>query len=213
VIQIKTFVYNSFQENTYLLYDETKECIIIDPGCYRKEEKKELEEYISSNGLHPVKSVFTHCHIDHMLGASFLDQTYPGITFEAHKEENIFIENYKIFELMVGMHMEPPPALTGFLKEGEPVQWGTSSLETIHVPGHSPGSICFYSREQDFVIAGDVLFSDSIGRTDLPGGSMETLVSGIRAKLFSLPGSCVVYSGHGPSTSVGREKQYNSFFQ
>jgi glyoxylase-like metal-dependent hydrolase (beta-lactamase superfamily II) len=109
--------------------------------------------------------------------------------------------------------MDPPPALTGFLKEGEPVKWGKSSLETIHIPGHSPGSICFYSREPEFVIAGDVLFSGSIGRTDLPGGNMDSLLSGIRKKLFFLPETCIVFCGHGPATSIGREKQYNPFLQ
>jgi glyoxylase-like metal-dependent hydrolase (beta-lactamase superfamily II) len=213
MIQIKTFVWNDFQENTYLLYDETKECIIIDPGCYTEKEKKELKDYISSHNLNPVKIAFTHCHVDHILGAPFVDKTYPGIAFEAHEEENIFIKNYKMFELMTGIMMESPPALTGFLKEGKLVRWGTSVLEPIHIPGHSPGGICFYSREMDFVIAGDVLFSGSIGRTDLPGGNMEVLLTGIRKKLFSLPESCVVYSGHGPSTSVGREHQHNPFFQ
>ncbi|MBN2443745.1 MAG: MBL fold metallo-hydrolase, partial [Spirochaetales bacterium] len=199
MIQIKLFVFSDFQENTYLLYDETKECIIVDPGCYSENEKIELKEYITSGNLNPVKVVYTHCHIDHIFGAHFVKQSYPGISFEAHKDETVFIEQFKMFEQMFGINMDPPPILTGFLEEGEPVTWGKSSLENLHIPGHSPGSICFYSREPEFVIAGDVLFAGSIGRADLPGGNMETLLSGIREKLFTLPDACVVYSGHGPS--------------
>ncbi len=210
MIQIKKFTFNPVQENTFLLYDESKECIIIDAGCYFENEKKELDDFISSNELKPVKLVNTHCHFDHVLGITHCRSKY-NIPFFAHEEDHFLIDRAVQSGEMFGVPVEPIDQPDGNLEEGEKVEFGNSTLEMIHVPGHAPGSIVFHSPDQKFIIAGDVLFYGSIGRTDLPKGDFDQLISNIKNKLLILPEDTTVCCGHGPETTIGFEKQNNPF--
>jgi glyoxylase-like metal-dependent hydrolase (beta-lactamase superfamily II) len=210
VITISSFTFNPFAENTYVLHDETLQCVIIDPGCYTVEEKHTMESFIQQKGLKPVKLLLTHAHIDHILGNNFLSGKY-GLKVEMNKIETPILEAAQVIGDMWGIKVEPSPEAEVFLDEGDVVTFGNSKLEILFTPGHSPGSICFYNRDQKFVIGGDVLFSGSIGRTDLPGGDYNTLIESIRHKLFVLDDDFNVYPGHGAHTTIGEEKQYNPF--
>ena len=211
MIKIKTFVFNPFQENTFLLYDDTKQCAIIDAGCYSEKEKNELVSFIEKNDLEPVKLLNTHCHIDHILGNCFVARQY-NLKSEAHQKDNIILENVVQHGRVFGVEAEQPPDMQIFLEENDIVKFGGSQLLVLHVPGHSPGSIVFYNEEQKFAIVGDVLFNGSIGRTDLPGGDYDTLIKNIKDKLFVLEDDVVVYTGHGPETTIGYERKTNPFF-
>jgi hydroxyacylglutathione hydrolase len=210
VIRIVSFTFNLFEENTYILYDETKECAIIDPGCHSLEEKKALADFISEHQLKPVRLLLTHTHIDHIFGNNFICGKY-GLKPEVNELELPMLDNAKMIGQMYGIEVEPSPQAETFLKEGDTVRFGSSELEMLFTPGHSRGSICFYNKEEKFVIAGDVLFKESIGRADLPGGDYNTLIKSIREKLFSLSDDYKVYPGHGPSTIIGHERKHNPF--
>jgi glyoxylase-like metal-dependent hydrolase (beta-lactamase superfamily II) len=212
MITVKSFVFNSFEENTYVLSDATGECVIIDPGCHLEEEEKELEAYIAQKGLKPVKLLNTHCHIDHVLGNQFVSTKY-GLGLHIHRSEKPVLDSSSAVSLMYGIQMAPSPEPAAYLEEGEEVFFGNSSLKVIFTPGHSPGSITFYSESQKFLISGDVLFRTSIGRTDLPGGNFDTLISSIMKKLMPLGDDITVYSGHGQPTTLGFEKNYNPFLR
>ena len=211
MIKIKTFVFNPFQENTFLLYDDTKQCAIIDAGCYSEKERNEIVSFIEKNDLEPVKLLNTHCHIDHILGNCFVARQY-NLKSEAHQKDNIILENVVQHGRVFGVEAEQPPEMQIFLEENDIVKFGGSQLLVLHVPGHSPGSIVFYNEEQKFAIVGDVLFNGSIGRTDLPGGDYDTLIKSIKDKLFVLDDDVVVYTGHGPETTIGYERKTNPFF-
>lgn len=210
MINIETFVFNAFQENTYILYDHTGECIIIDAGCEEEPEKAELSEYLDEHGLKPVKLINTHCHVDHVLGVAYLAGKY-GIPFFIHKEEKTLFAHSRSQAEIFGLNLEDPPEPEGYLADGDRVSFGESFLEVIHIPGHSPGGILFHSPDQKFLISGDVLFRLSIGRTDLPGGDYNSLVGGIKQKLLNLDPDTLVYPGHGPHTTIGEEKASNPF--
>ncbi len=210
MIQIQGFTFNPFEENTYILYDETKECVIIDPGCYNTHERQELADFIKSEELKPVKLLNTHCHVDHVLGNSFVAKKY-NIGLEIHKDDLVVLKSLPQVSHLYGLNAEESIEPKNFLNEGDIVKFGNSSLEILFTPGHSPGSICFVSKEDKFIIVGDVLFYGSIGRTDLPGGDHEALLSNIREKLFVLGDDFAVFSGHGEQTSIGFEKKNNPF--
>jgi hydroxyacylglutathione hydrolase len=210
MIQIHSFTFNPFQENTYVLGDETGECVIIDPGCYSEEEKEELAGFITSQGLNPVKLLLTHAHIDHVLGNNFLCGKY-NLKIEMNAIEKELLKSAELYGEMWGIKVEPSPAPEVFLEEGDEVKFGKSILQIIFTPGHSPGSICFYNTEQKFAIAGDVLFYGSIGRTDLPGGDYDKLIKSIKEKVFPLGDDFKIYPGHGPSTTIAHEKKSNPF--
>lgn len=210
MISIKSFVFGPFQENTYILYDETKECIIIDPGCYDNRERAELDGFIEDNKLKPVKLINTHCHLDHVFGNGFVADTYT-LKLEINKQDQPVLDSYLMSAKMYGLNAAPSPQPSVFLNEGDIISFGNSTLEILFTPGHSPGSITFYNREQQVMIAGDVLFYGSIGRSDLPGGNSATLISSIKNKLFPLGDNYTVYSGHGPSTTIGFERKNNPF--
>lgn len=210
MISIKFFVFGPFQENTYILYDETKECIIIDPGCYDNRERAELAGFIEDNKLKPVKLINTHCHLDHVFGNGFVADTYT-LKLEINKQDQPVLDSYLMSAKMYGLNAAPSPQPSVFLNEGDTISFGNSILEILFTPGHSPGSITFYNREQQVMIAGDVLFYGSIGRSDLPGGNSATLISSIKNKLFPLGDNYTVYSGHGPSTTIGFERKNNPF--
>lgn len=206
----QSFTFNPFQENTYVLSDETRECVIIDPGCYTEEEKNELSEYIAANGLKPVKLLLTHAHIDHVLGNNYLCGKY-GLKIEMNAIEKELLKSAQLYGEMWGIQVEPSPVPEIFLEEGDTVKFGNSTLQIIFTPGHSPGSICFHDPKQKILIAGDVLFNGSIGRTDLPGGDYGTLITSIREKVFPLGDEYKVYPGHGPATTIGHERKFNPF--
>ena len=210
MLHIKTFTFNPFQENTYVLSDSTGECIILDPGCYESFEKKELSGFISDSNLRPVKILLTHTHIDHILGNSYLAGKYQ-IPIEMSEMETPMLEAAKEYGTLWGIQVEPSPAPALFVTEGKDVSFGNTRLKVLFTPGHSPGSFSFYHQDTKSLFSGDVLFYESIGRTDLPGGDYDTLLSSIRRKLFTLPDDITVYPGHGPSTTIGHEKKFNPF--
>ncbi|MEO9004804.1 MAG: MBL fold metallo-hydrolase [Ginsengibacter sp.] len=210
MFQIKLFTFNPIQENTYLLYNEHKECIIIDPGCYHDYEKEELKSFINVNKLHPKLLLNTHCHLDHVFGNKFIAEEFK-ITLNTHPLEKSILELASSSGLMFNLPFDNYQGEVIYLNEGDNVFLGDDQLALIHVPGHSPGSLCFYCEKQHFIIAGDTLFQNSIGRTDLPGGSHEDLISNIKGKLFKLPDDVIVYPGHGPSTTIGDEKNENPY--
>lgn len=210
MISVQSFTANPYQENAYVLFDESNECIIIDPGAYTSQEQNELSHFIESSQLKPVKLLNTHCHIDHVLGNAFVHSMY-GLLPEFHSLELELLHAIPGYAPQMGIRYELSPLPETFLPETGNIAFGQSTLELIFAPGHSPGHLCFYSPADNFLIGGDVLFYQSIGRTDLPGGNHQQLVDNIKHKLFNLPTDCVVYPGHGPSTQIGFEKAHNPF--
>lgn len=211
MITIKSFEFNYFQENTFLLYDETREAVLIDCGCCRKEEEKELTDFILENKLTLKHLLCTHLHVDHVFGNGFIHKTY-GLNPEANKLDVEKLpspdEQAKLFGLR--QHVENVP-IEKYIVGGEIIKFGTSELQVLTVPGHSPGSVAFYNQKNGFAIVGDALFAGSIGRTDLWGGNQEVLVAAIRDKLLSLPDETIIYPGHGPETRVIDEKFNNPY--
>jgi glyoxylase-like metal-dependent hydrolase (beta-lactamase superfamily II) len=209
MIQIAKFTFNPFQENTFILMDETKECVIIDPGCQTKAEKETLSNFISEQGLKPVRLLNTHCHVDHVFGNFYVSETY-NLPLEAHKLDLPTLKMVPQACMLYGIkEFELSPEPTVFLEEGDEITFGNSSLEVIFTPGHAPGHVVFYAAEDGFVVNGDVLFAGSHGRTDLPGGDYATLKKSIIEKMFALPEETVVLCGHGPETTIGQEKTSN----
>jgi hydroxyacylglutathione hydrolase len=210
MLNIKSFVFSPIQENTYVLYNEQNECMVIDPGCYFPEEEDELKAFITQSNLQPRMLLNTHCHLDHVFGNKFIAETY-GLTLHLHRDEKPLLDYAPTSGLVYNMPFDNYQGEYVYLKEGDRVKLGEDELQVIEAPGHSPGHICFYCAKQNFITSGDVLFNRSIGRTDLPGGDHETLLKNIREKLFVLPDKTRVYSGHGPETTIGDEKKYNPF--
>jgi hydroxyacylglutathione hydrolase len=209
---VTTFTFNDFYENTYILHDDSKECIIIDPGCSTSSERKLIKEFITSSELTPVMLVNTHCHIDHVLGNRFIAETYQ-LGLYAHEQEKKVLAMQPTVAGYYGINYDPSPEITGLLIPGTHLKFGNTTLEILYVPGHAPGHICLYNLSGGHLIAGDTLFRESIGRTDLPGGNYDQLIAYIRSELFSLPENTIVYSGHGETTTIGHEKKYNPFFR
>ncbi len=209
---IKKFEFNPFPVNTYILWDEvSKEAIIIDAGCYFEEERTELINYIRDNKLTIKHLLATHLHLDHNFGNPFVSKTF-NIELEANKGDEFLLQNMEAQARAFNMPLPDAPIPIGkYINENDEISFGTNILKAIHVPGHSPGSIVYYCEQEKVAFAGDVLFRSSIGRTDLAGGDFNTLITGIKNKLFTLPDDTIVYPGHGPSTSIGFEKQHNPF--
>lgn len=210
MMQVQKFTFNAFQENSYVLFDETKEAIIIDPGCYDKSEQIELSDFIEHEDLTVVRLINTHCHVDHVLGNSFVKHKY-NVGLEIHEIEEQVLQTVKTIGPVYGFPMYQPAESDSYLVEGTTLSFGSSELKILFVPGHAPGHIAFYNEKEGVCIAGDVLFRESIGRTDLPGGSFDTLIQSIHSQLFTLPDDVIIYAGHGPETTIGHEKQYNPF--
>lgn len=209
-LHIQKFTFNYFSENTYLLYDDTLECAIIDPGCCNKEEETTLKNFITTNNLKPVLLLNTHCHIDHILGNAFVADTFK-LDLHIHKKDLEVLIAGTVVADRYGIPYHPSPSPSVFLEEGETIKFGNTELAIVFTPGHSPGSICFINHKNKSVIGGDVLFQGSIGRTDLPGGDFETLANSIRTKLYTLPDDYLVFPGHGDETPIGVEKISNPF--
>ncbi|MCK5210321.1 MAG: MBL fold metallo-hydrolase [Cyclobacteriaceae bacterium] len=207
---IKQFEFNAFSENTFVVYDDTKECVIIDPGCYEPNEKAQLKKFIKDNNLIVTSLINTHCHIDHVLGNKFIkDEFDVGLTI--HKLDIDTLKANDVVAPIYGFQAYESSEADIFIDEGEQVKFGNSVFDVLFVPGHAPGHIALVNETEKICIAGDVLFQQSIGRTDLPGGDYDTLMESIKNKLFKLADDVTVYCGHGPNTNIGYEKQYNPF--
>ncbi len=212
MIKIAAFTFNPFAENTYLIYDESGEAVIVDPGNYEPGEDRRLSDFITENKLRPVLVANTHAHVDHVLGAAYIKNRF-GIPFALHPEDESTLRSVKVYAPHYGFNTYEEPEVDQWLEEGGKITFGSSEMDIIFVPGHSPGHIAFYSKEHRVLVAGDVLFRESIGRTDLPGGDHQTLIRSILEKVFVLPDDVTVYPGHGPSTTIGYEKKNNPFFR
>jgi hydroxyacylglutathione hydrolase len=210
MIKIETFTFNPFQENTYVLHDETGECVIIDPGCYEREEQLELSSFIESKKLKVVELLNTHCHIDHVLGNYFVKEKYK-VKLAVHKIDEATLKAVKSYSSNYGFVNYTEASVDRYIDEGDQIKFGNSVLDILFVPGHAPGHVAFYNIKENICIGGDVLFAGSIGRTDLPGGNFDTLIRSIQDKIFSLGEAMVVYPGHGPETTVGREMRTNPY--
>jgi len=210
MIKIKPFVFNDFAVNSFVIYDETKECIIVDPGCNTKEQEDILSHFISENKLKPVKLLNTHCHVDHVAGNNFVVENYKTPVY-ANEGDVANLDASKRAGEIYGMKIKTPPAIDYYLNCNDVVKFGNSELSVLHVPGHSKGSIAFYAKDEKFIVVGDVLFNGSVGRTDLNGGSLDELMSSIKNRLFKLDDDVTVYTGHGPETTIGNEVRSNPF--
>ena len=210
MITIKKFVFIDFQVNSFVLYDETGQSVLVDPGCGSVDEMNVLVSFIEVKKLQPGKIICTHGHIDHILGTGPLATQY-SVPVCIHRADLPFFERSLEQAEMFGLTLIAKPRADNFLDDEELISFGNSQLKVIHLPGHSPGGVGFYCREQDFIITGDVLFRGSIGRTDLPGGSYKTLLDSIHSKLMVLPDTTVVHCGHGPETTIGDERSTNPF--
>jgi glyoxylase-like metal-dependent hydrolase (beta-lactamase superfamily II) len=210
MLNIQEFVFNPFEENTYVLYDETREAVIVDPGCYEEGEKLELEEFIENHKLSVTMLLNTHGHIDHVLGNSFVKDRF-NVGLHIHKVEEPIMKAVKAYAGNYGFPLYQEASIDKYLEEGKTIAFGNQQWKILFVPGHSPGHVAFYNEKEKVVIGGDVLFHNSIGRTDLPGGNFDTLINSIHEKLFTLPNDVVVYPGHGPKTTIGFEKATNPF--
>jgi len=210
MLSVKTFIFNPVQENTYVLYNEQKQGCIIDPGCYFSQECSELKDYINSQNLQPVLLLNTHCHLDHIFGNKFVHDTW-GLKLHFHEKEKPVFDNGPASGIRWQLPFENYKGDLVYLKEGEKISIGDDELDILFTPGHSPGSVSFYDKKGGYVISGDVLFKGSIGRTDLPGANFETLSNSIQTQLYVLPTDTKVFSGHGPSTTIGYEMKNNPF--
>ncbi|MBK9328429.1 MAG: MBL fold metallo-hydrolase [Sphingobacteriales bacterium] len=209
---IAVFCFNPFQENTYILSSPGKECWVIDPGCYTLQEQKILAAYIEKNALKPVRLLNTHCHLDHIYGNKFISDEYR-LELGIHEKEIPVLQSASIGARLFGAKIPDKCEPGYFIKEGDVLELKDTSFSVLFTPGHSPGSICFYQEEEHFAVVGDVLFSGSIGRTDLPGGDYDTLIKSIKTRLLVLEDLTEIYNGHGPSTTIGEERKYNPFLR
>jgi len=210
MLKVKVFTFSPIQENTYVLYNDEGKALIIDPGCYTKEEQDILRQFIESESLTPVKLVNTHCHLDHVFGNKWVYDTYKT-PLHIHPQEEQMLQLAPLSGEKWGLPFINYTGPLNYLNEGDTIQIGNDALTIIFTPGHSPASICFYCENQQFIIGGDVLFRGSIGRTDLPGGNYDTLIKSIREQLFILPEDVTVFPGHGMKTTIGYEKRNNPF--
>lgn len=212
MIKVKVFTFSPIQENTYVLYNEDKKAIVIDPGCYFPAEQEQLLQFIESTGLEVVQLLNTHCHLDHVFGNKWVYDTFKT-PLCIHPDEEPMLKMAPLSGEKWGLPFENYNGPIQYLHSGDTILLGNDALKVIFAPGHSPASICFYSEFEGFLIGGDVLFRESIGRTDLPGGNHEQLLNSIKEQLFALPNDVKVYPGHGLATTIGHEKRHNPFLQ
>lgn len=208
-IHVQQFTFNPFQENTVILYTDSKDAVVIDPGCYEKEEEDTIANFIASNGLKVQALLNTHAHIDHVLGNQFVVNTY-GVDYYLHPDDLVTLNSIPSYAHVYGFtNYKESPQPTKLLADGEILHFGDIALKVFYTPGHAPGHVVFYNEENQFVVNGDVLFNGSFGRVDLPGGDLETLKQSIFNTMFRLPEKTVVYCGHGEPTTIGKEKSTN----
>lgn len=209
-MEVQSFVFSPLYENTYVLWDHTMKAIIIDPGCYERYEFDEIISFIDNKGLQIKAIVNTHCHIDHVLGNQKLKKHFNVPLLIPENE----VDNLRAVEAYApnwGITHYDPATPDHLIENKGTISIGDTDLEVIYAPGHSPGHQVFYLKEENKLIGGDVLFRESIGRTDLPGGDHQSLMDNIKNKLYTLPDETVVYPGHGPTTTIGHEKKHNPF--
>lgn len=211
-MKIKTFEFNPLGVNTYVLYDNTSECIIIDAACIFPEENEALLNFVKENNLTVKRLINTHLHFDHLFGVNLIAEHF-NLKLEAHQADLFLLDNLQEQLQMFGFNTDRnfKPEIGSFLTETDVITFGEQELKIIHIPGHSPGSLVFYNEKENIAIVGDVIFNGSIGRTDLLGGDFDLLIDGIQSKLFLLPNETALYPGHGPETTIGKEKKYNPF--
>ncbi|PKP04510.1 MAG: MBL fold hydrolase [Bacteroidetes bacterium HGW-Bacteroidetes-6] len=209
-LHIHTFVFNDFGVNTYVLEADNRECIIVDAACHSANEEATLSGFISSKKLKPILHISTHPHIDHILGSAFIKREY-NIPWLMHAEGTTLLKQSPMFASMFGLELSEINLPDRFISDNEKIDIGDSVCEILFTPGHAPGSVCLYFAAEKLVITGDVLFCGSIGRTDLPGGNTQTLLNSIAEKLLVLPNDTKVYPGHGPTSTIGSEKNENPY--
>ena len=213
MLKVKKFTFNPFSENTFIISDESNDAIVIDPGCYYKAEQNKLDDYIALHQLNLTAVLHTHSHLDHMFGTAYILNKYD-VNLWIHKKDEI---TYQSFEKVCSLYGIPntffPNKNPLFFTSDSLIKFNNIEFQLLFVPGHSPGHVAFYSEANNFVINGDCLFENSIGRTDLPGGNHNELIQSIKMKLFNLPDSTVVYTGHGNDTQIEKEKRENPFLQ
>ena len=211
MLQIRSFVFNPFSENTYVVYNDPKNAFIIDPGNFSTEETRLLQNFIEENDLKIQNILLTHAHIDHVLGLQTVYNLY-NVPVLLHETEKEILDRNPMDANRFGFFFKPFEGEIQFLKENEVLKLDEDEFKILHVPGHSPGHIAFHNEAQKFIVSGDVLFEGSIGRTDLYKGNHEQLIESIKTKLFVLDEETKVYNGHGNPTTVGFEKNHNPFF-
>lgn len=213
-MNVKVFEFNPIAVNTYVLYDETGECVIVDAACFFPNEQLELLGFIKDNNLVVKHLINTHLHFDHVFGINFIEKKFD-VKMQAHKADEFLLANMEQQMAMFGFPANGDyiPTLSKYIDESDTIEFGNQKLSIMSVPGHSPGSIVFYNKEKGIVVSGDVLFNGSIGRTDLPQGDHNLLINGIKTKLLTMPGDTIVYPGHGPATSIEEETRINPFLQ
>jgi glyoxylase-like metal-dependent hydrolase (beta-lactamase superfamily II) len=208
-MQVHKFTFNPLQENSFVVTDNNKNCVIIDPGCYLQEEKEALKRFIESNNLKVRALLNTHAHLDHIMGNAFVKRSFD-VDLYLHKEDVVTLNMGEQSSMLYGLDLfENSPQPDQFMKEGDRLEFGDIVFDVIFGPGHAPGHVAFYNKEEKLLINGDILFKGSYGRVDLPGGDFQTLKNTIQDKLFHLPDDTLVYTGHGPETTIGAEKGSN----
>jgi len=211
-MKIYKLVFSPIEVNTYIIAGDSGDCAILDCACFNKKECDILESFIESNKFNPVALLNTHCHFDHIFGNKFVFEKY-NLKSQYHEQEefnhNGFIERV----MRSGWKLDAPPEPERYIADNEIIEFDSVSLKALHVPGHTLGSLAFYNEKEGYVFTGDALFAGSIGRTDLSGGNLNTLIASIQKKLFTLPASTVVYPGHGSKTEIGIEITSNPWFK
>lgn len=210
--KVHQLTYGPFGENTYLIVDQNDNALVIDPGMYYPEENARMFEYLNTQKITPQRLLLTHAHLDHVFGVNWFFENHK-LTPEVNASEKVVYDSAQAVAMQYGLEMKPLVVPTVGLVPGDEISFGGSTFKILFTPGHSSGSVCFYNEAEKYVIGGDVLFQGSIGRTDLPGGDFDTLIRSIRTELFTLPDDVIVYSGHGPLTTIGQEKISNPFLQ
>ncbi|NLA25399.1 MAG: MBL fold metallo-hydrolase [Bacteroidales bacterium] len=211
MIKIESIILNPFGVNAYIIYDDSKEAVLVDPACYTKAEEDLYSDFIEKLELKPVAVINTHGHIDHIFGNQYIKDKY-NIPVYMHSADKFLVQTALAHAQLYGFKIEQPPLPDFYLDDEKSFKFGNSELQLLHIPGHSPGSIALYSEEGSFVVTGDVLFAGSIGRTDLPKGNYHALIHNIKTKLFILPDNTIVFPGHMDDSSIGYEKMHNPYF-